>query len=575
MTASIQKRYEYKVSRSGIFLGILQNVKSEFSYTQPLYSVGAQLSIIVSQSADTAATAVNPILDETGAIITDEVGGAITEERAPDVVGDSASNILIRNDNVVTVYEYSSYNVNGILVYTGYISNITPVYGGDDTISITCMPLGQDLDHYLTPGGTADTLDQSQTSTDGGVGGDISTWSVQMYGQSFVVGTGITNLSKIILKLSVDPLGTSQTTTLKLWSSVASANSGGTPLGVVSVTHTGYDTLVSFIFATPITVTAGSTYFFTLHPDNIVNTSSTSFLTFGNKSSDVYSSGTLYRSLSGAAYTNPFNYDMYFQTYYSANTTTKTYTNSDPSTTLADIMDYYISSGGSIAKPAAGYTATGVIPASTIFKVNSILEAVQKIDALAPYDWYWYVDTAANILYFKETATTAAHRMIKGRHIELLKLQMTKEQIINVVYFTGAQTAGVNLFTQVSSSSSLVANRRGMVRLSDNTVTDLTVAQLIAQNYINQHSSQAYTATITITDAAYDISLFNLGDTVQFEGFGTFVDTLLLQIVGLTRNIDNVTLSLGVLPPRTTALTQQLALEVQAMQTIANPASPS
>jgi hypothetical protein len=576
--ATIQKRYEYKISRGGIYIGLLPNVKSEFTYHQNLFSAGAQLSIKVATSPDTASLPVNPILDETGAIITDEDGGSILEERSPDLVGDAADNILIRNDNDVEVWEYSKYNPNGIIVFKGYIAKWKANFGGEEDVEITILSHGQDLAHYLTPGGTADTLDQSQTQSDGLSGGDISTFSSMMYGQTFVVGAGVTNISKIILKLSVDPLGSSQTTTLKLWSSVSSANTGGTPLGIVSVTHTGYDTLVSFVFASPVTVTAGATYFFTLHPDNIVNTSSTSFLTFADKSTgDVYANGSLYRSLSGAAYSNATysTYDIYFQTYSTVNSTTKTYTSSDPSTTLAAIIDYYVSAGGDISKPAAGYTLTGVTPASTVFKVNTILEAIQQIVSLAPYDWYWYVDPATKTLYFKQTATTADHRLIKGRHIEMLEIEPTKEDIINVVYFSGGPTAGVNLFVNVNSSSSLLTNRRGMARLSNNRVTDTTVGQLIAANHIASHSAQKYITTVTVTEAAYDISLFDLGEIVSFEGFGTFADSLLLQIVGLTRNADDVVLDLGLLLPRTTELTSQLRQELADIQTIDNPTIPS
>lgn len=587
MSATIPKRYEYKVSRNGTFLGILQDVQSEFTYNQLIGTAGAQLNIEVSVSPDTASLPVSPILDETGAIITDEVGGSILEERSPDLVGDAADNILIRNDNDIEVYEFSSRHPNGVLVFKGYISKWKAIFGGPDDVQITVLSHGQDLSHYINQGGTADTLDQSQTQSDGDPSGDIGSWYTstvtgdgQRYGQTFVVGAGITNLSAIVLKLATNyPSGTTlRTITMKIWNSVADANAGVTPRAEITqqINNTTLQD-ITFQLATPLSVTAGQTVFFSIDPDPSSTFSDVNgWLGFACKTSNVYSNGTLWRRNSGSAgYVNPFDYDMYFKTYYSANSTAKTYTNSDPSTTLTSLMDYYRAAGGAIAKQSGGYSLTGVTPAQTVFKVNTILEAIQKLITLAPSDWYWYVDPAADTLYFKQTATTATHRLIKGRHIELLELEATKEDITNIVYFTGGATAGVNLFVNVNDNASLVANRRGIARLTDNRITDTSTGQLIAQNYINQHDEQKYITQVTVNEATYDITLFNLGEIVGFEGFGTLVDNLLLQIVGITRNVDSIVLSLGVLPPRATALTQQLNRELADVQTIDNPSTPS
>lgn len=586
MSATIQKRYEYKISRNGAFIGILQKVSSDLSYSQNINTAGAQLQITVGMSPDTAVLPVNPILDETGAIITDEVDQPILEERYPDLVGDAADNILIRNDNDVDVYEFSSRYPNGILVFKGYISKWKAVFGGDEDVIVTVISHGQDLNHYVNPGGTADILDVSQTTSDGGVNGDISSWYTssvlgdgQRFGQTYVVGAGVTNLSAIVLKLATNypSFTTPRAVTLNVWNSVADANAGVTPRATVSLQIT--NTVVqdtTFQLATPISVTPGQTIFFAFDPDPASTFSdNSSTLGFAVASSNVYANGSMYRKSGGSGYVSPFPYDIYFKTYYSTNSTQKTYTSSDPSTTLSSLMDYYLAAGGSIAKQPGGYSLTGLTPAQTTFKLNTILEAVQVLLTLAPSDWYWYVDPADDVLYWKQAATTATHRMIKGQHIQKLELEATKEDIANIVYFTGGPTAGVNLFVNINDTASLVANRRGLARISNNRVTDTSTGQLIAQNYNNEHDNQTYITQVTISEAKYDINLFNLGEIVGFEGFGTVVDTLLLQIVGITRNVDNVVLSLGVLPPRQSELTNQINRELADVQTVANPTTPS
>lgn len=575
MLASLQKRYEYKIFRNGLFLGILQDVQSDFAYYQNINSAGSQLPITVAKSADTANLAVSPILDETGEIITDELGEAILEERAPDVVGDAADNILIRNDNDVVVYEFSNYYPNGIVVFKGYISKWKVIFGGDDNIVITVLSHGQDFNNYVNPGGTADTLDQSQTTYDIGsfLNGPFLVGGVQqnaVTGQEILVGAGVTNLSAFIFKLA-SITGESINVPVSVWSSAAAASANQTPLATTSTTidsTSPSDTL--FTLAVPIPVLSGQRLFIAVY----INEPRLSVY-FSN--SHVYSDGNAYISGVGGVLSLPLTLnDLYFKTYYSVNSTVITYTNSDPSTTLTSIMDYYISSGGSIAKQPGGYDLTGVLPVQTVFKLNTILEALQKLIGLAPSDWYWYVDPSNDILYFKQAAVSATHRLIKGLHIQSLEIEATKENITNVAYFTGGDTGGgQNLFINVNDTLSLVENRRGLIRLSDNRVTDVSTGQLIAQNYIDQNNEQTYITQVTVTDSTYDINLFNIGEIVAIEDYGNFVDDLLLQIVGITRNIDTVILWLGVLPARQTALTEQLGRELADIQTIDNPTTPS
>src|SRR3990167_2628228 len=114
---ALEKTYRYEISRNGVFLGILQNVTSKFGFTQNINSAGVQVNISVGQSADVAPQAPSPLLDETGDPLLDETGAIITDEKMIDIVGDSSEKTLIRNDNDISIYEFSDYHPNGVLVF--------------------------------------------------------------------------------------------------------------------------------------------------------------------------------------------------------------------------------------------------------------------------------------------------------------------------------------------------------------------------------------------------------------------------------------------------------------------------
>lgn len=578
--ATLEKKYVYKVSRDGTYLGVLPNVSTEFEYSHNINSAGCQLMVTVSDSADTSNLPVEALLDEYGNELLAEDGSVLTTERVADLVGDGNSNSLIRNDNDVEVVEYSEYYPNGKTVFQGFMSKLKVYFGGSDSVDITILSNGQDLAHYLVPGGNAETIDQSSTTTDT----DFASWwdsgSGHLYGQTFTTGVGVTNISSIRILLQVNS-SSYGSVTLKLWSSTASASPSGTGyLGAVTKTLTAQSlTETTFTFATPIMVTASTTYFWAIVPDpGSIGGDVNTWISMGiNFSGSVYAGGAAH-SWSGGPYSaGGGGSDFYFKTYSSAYSTAHAYTNDDPSTDiLTDIMSSYSNSGGSLSLSTPSATGTSV---NYTFNLNTILEGVNKVLELGPSDWYWYVNPANNTLYYEQASTTADHTMIKGRHINELSIEMTKEQIANVVYFTGGEvTAGVNAYVNVNDTASLLVNKRGLVRLNDPKVKGATgnaTGTIIANNYIDGHDEQTYITQIEIVDGTYDITLFDIGEIVGFGSFGTFVDRLLLQIVGIKRKVDSVVLSLGVLPHRATEQMEEVQRSLEASQTVNNPSAPS
>lgn len=337
--------YDYKISNSlGQYLGLLQNVTSDFNYNQNIGTSFAQVEITVGQSADTAGLPVSPLLDVTGNNILDETGNQITDDGVGDIVGSNNPSNLIQNNNQIQIIEYSQWNPNGVVVFSGYISKWKATFGSKDDIVITCISNGQDLNNYLVPGESS--ADQSQTQIDAYVqiqeSQKIGSFRV---GQTFTVGSGITSVSGIQVWLGMN--GSPEQITLKLWSSLADAGVGTSPLATATgQITTNVMTGVTFTFQTPVTVTPNTQYFFTVQATDAFGAN----IYF--KQSDVYAGGTMYYS-TGGTYTNAgyATYDLAFYTYFISTSVAVPYAGFDVTGVLNTIMANYISAGGGVRVP--------------------------------------------------------------------------------------------------------------------------------------------------------------------------------------------------------------------------------
>lgn len=569
----IPKSYIYKVYRNGIYLGDLPNVTSEFKYSQDINSAGSQTTIVVGESADTSGLAPDNLTAEDDTLLTAEDGTQLTTERAPEIIGNNTPGILVRNGNKVKVWEFSNYTPNGKVMFSGDIERWEAGFGGSqssDQITLYIYSDGQELGNYVIPGSNSLFVDQQQTAqndwfgtTNFGIAGGIYA------GQEFVVGAGVTNIAAITVHLATGD-GVSQPVTLYLWNNVNEAITQAVPLATSTQTITsGVDADYQFIFSAPINAIPGGQYFFAVgRLDD---------LKVYINDADVYMGGSFHIiSIDGSGHNiTALSQDVYFRTYYSSLTTQKTFTSEDPSNIFKDIIDNYRSQGGLLNYSTGTIDLTGISTTYT-FALASILEGIQVCSKLSPYTWYWYVDLGTNILYFKNASTTADFTLTKGIDIADLDLVATTENVKNKLFFSGGDTgSGLNLFTTYSDTTSIINNGIRLDRQSDNRVTLQGTADTIGSAFIATNKDEQYQTIVVITDQTRDISLFKPGKIIGFRGFGTFVDSLLIQIVRIDYTPDNVTLTLGALPPRLNATIQQALADINAIQTVANPDIPS
>lgn len=147
--AVLPKTYEYKIYRDGTYLGSLPNVISDFKYSQQINTAGAQLEVELQIDPDTTDETIEAIQAETGDTITDESGIDLLIERQPDIFGNSASNILLREENDIIVWMFNDNYPNGKQVFQGYITTWKANFGTSNTIHIVVINYGTELDNYI------------------------------------------------------------------------------------------------------------------------------------------------------------------------------------------------------------------------------------------------------------------------------------------------------------------------------------------------------------------------------------------------------------------------------------------
>lgn len=570
--ADVPKRYLYKVFNDNQYLGNLPKVTSIFGFPLDINSAGAALTIECGISADRSALPGDRIVTEAGDPITTEAGEYIYTDGQPALIsrGNAVDPTIIQNGNRIEVWEYSYYYPNGKLMYKGQVNRIEAGYGqgADNKIRLGLLSDGLDLDNYIARGSpfsyTADVTQNAQTSTTY-ITQDSKGAGWQRYGQTWVVGAGVTKLGAITLMLN----GIADVT-VTVYDGLT-----GSAIGSVtqSVNTAGVAAVIQFGLASLVDVAPGNTYFFA------VSVAAGQSILIYYSTANPYANGSMYNSnyagAGGGGYSEQTGSDLYFIASAGLPTTTATYTSKDPSTEmLKPIIDDYRLRGGMLNYVTGSVDATG-LSLTVTFNTETILDAMKKVLSVAPSGFYFYVDLGTNTIYFKNTLTTPTYKLIKGRHLNKINFIMSIENVKNDLLFSGAETAGTNLYTEYEDQTSESNYGRRIERKSDNRVSIQATADAIGSSFIAENKDEYFETTVTVLDRTMDITLFKPGQTVGLRGFGNFVDSLTLQIVRMEYSPNSVNLTLGNMPKRFTTEFESLIRGLVAQQTVANPSAPS
>jgi len=571
--ADVPKRYLYKVFNDGIYLGNLPKVTSKFGYSLDINSAGSSLAIECGVSADTSALPGDRLVTEAGEPITTEAGEYIYTDGQPPIlsVGTAVDPTIIQNGNRIEVWEYSYYYPNGKLMFQGQVNRIEAGFGAsaDNKIRLLLLSDGLDLDNYIARGSPFSyTADVTQTSQNTAVliTQDSKGAGWNRYGQTWVCGAGVTKLGAITLLLNG-----SADVTVTVYDGIS-----GSILGTITQTvdTLGLAVATQFGAANLMDVSPGSSYFFAVS----VAAGQSIYIYYSN--ANPYANGAAYNSSysggsGGGGYTEMAGSDLYFIASSGLATTTATYTSKDPTTQMfKPIIDDYRLRGGILNYSSSSVDATGLSLTAT-FNTETIFDSMRKVLSLCPNGFYFYCDLGSDIIYFKNTLTTATHKLIKGRHLNKINFVMSIENVKNDLLFSGAEAAGVNLYTEYEDQVSQSNYGKRLERKSDNRVSIQATADAIGDSFIDENANEYYETTVTVLDRTMDITLLKPGDTVGLRGFGNFIDRQLMQIVRVEYTPEQVNLTIGNMPKRFSTENEKTIRGLLAQQTVANPSAPS
>lgn len=577
--ADVPIREVYKVySQSGTYLGLMPQPTDALKIPQDVNSAGSQISITVPVSADTSALDTEIYTTEDGSANYTTEDGAdnyTTEGQIPIVsTGLQSIDTLIKNGNTVQAWLYNYWYPNGKCMFIGKIRRWEATFGGadgnDNAVKVLLYSSGYDLDNYVARGAPfVYTADVTQ-----------SVWNTGLYLQTNYGGIGlVTKYGQTVKVVSAPNLGAITLMvygTADLTVNVWTQPNGGTLLASTTqrvdvVTQTA----IQFGFPALAAVVAGQTVFY----EAVVANNQSLYIYQQN--TDVYANGTAYQSSyaggsGGGAYI-PIVGDLYFITGSGTPSTTVTFTSKDPSTgMLAPLISDYNLRGGTQKWTAESIDATG-LSLTYKFSVQTLYEALNAVLDLSPNGFYYYVDLGTQTIYFKNQSTTADFLVQKGVHINDLTLAFTTEGSINTELFTGGDIGGgVNLYKIFTNPSSIAAFGPLLERKTDNRVTLDATANAIGNSKIAELSGEQQQTVITLVHTTkLDLTLLTPGKVIGFRGFGTFVDSILVQIVHRDWAAETVNLQLGLLPTRLSTEYNQTIRELIASQTLDNPGTPT
>ena len=144
--------------------------------------------------------------------------------------------------------------------------------------------------------------------------------------------------------------------------------------------------------------------------------------------------------------------------------------------------------------------------------------------------------------------------------------------VTNRVLFTGGGDPALYIDR---SDTPEPRTRRSLKVLSDNRVTLLSSAEVIAQGAIDAQKQTQYRSTVEVLADVYDIETINNGDVIGFRNFGNYVDELLMQVVGISYTPDSVQLQLDTKPPTINKRLEDISRNLKVTENQNLPTTPS
>lgn len=613
---AVTKTYQYKVyDTNWNFLGIWDDVVSNFGYSQEINNAGAAINVTLARNSDTGTAAYDVLANDLGDPIIGDDGSTIAAETETlNAIGPGTNVDLNLN---VKIYEFSSntLDVAGDLVFTGYISMYTSQYGSTENTVVSIFSYGADLDNFLlmdgnatrvpylsqdpsailtnaldrfnSAGGIISYIKDSNPLTDDTI---VSTGTLVSY--TFNANTMLEVIKKSLELAPTDwffypdlatnllhfkPRPTTPAHYFYLGKHVLNLSlektmegitndvlfTGGVPTFIVSDTFNGTPgtSLVGHIGEV-----GGAWY---KHPSFPSTPDWT--ITSNGAVGKVGSANGESVILNGSYMDNTSDFDI------TAEITVLSNQGEVGIVAAANVGDDYfmllqISNGtmGMFKMLNGAYTQIGsnvvINPAVGVYKMR-----FRRTGTTLTAYWNGAAKIEANDLDMLGPSTDkgvglrsniAATNSTTGYRVSEFKAKVMNEDQYQKVY------------KRYVDNTSIGQYRRGLERLQDNRVTLETSADVIVSSQINRSKNPRYRSSITISASTYNIRSIKLGDLVGFRNFGNYVDKVTMQVVRIDYTPDAVQLQLDTLLPSVPKRLEDIKRNLNQEQVSDNPDIP-
>ena len=520
---TITKTYLYKIyDKNWNFIGVWNDVVSDFSYSQEINSAGSAISVTLARNSDSVQANYDVLADDSSSpIVTDDNTEITAELSTTSALGPGTTVDLNLN---VKIYEFSSGTeaVEGDLVFTGYISMYTSQYGSTENTVVSIFSYGADLDNYILMDGNntrvpyystdpsmimRSTLDKF--NADGGIvsyfHNDTALALSGTAGQHAVSNAdftlGLTNANIFTFACWIKPTTLPNLANrMAIWSGNNVASTFILEVGGSVTGDTG--TVLALVNGTEVAKTAnnqiaaGNWYHIVYVKNGTGAGASTIYINGSSVSTPVnvaftYADTIATHFIGGRTDTSQkFNGIIDDVTIWdSALNSTQVAALYNTNTRVANPKLWYKldenngyvinnsgSKTGATMTLAGGYFTDTIPPpmqaaiteentitntnttVSYTFNANTELEVLKKSLELAPTDWFFYADLATNLLHVHPRPTTPAHYFYLGKHVLGLSLEKTMEGIVNDVLFTGGTPTNLVLDTMTMPAGTNLLN---------------------------------------------------------------------------------------------------------------------
>lgn len=602
------KLYEYKIydPHTGDFLGRWNDVVSEFTYSQEINTGGSNIDVTLARNSDSVVRSFEALTTDDGTPITTDSDVEIAAEISTTNAIGPGTTVDLNLDVKVYVFPEDGSDVDGELIFTGYISKYTSNYGSKENTIVSVFSYGADMDNYVLEDDDSRTrvpylsVDPSDIikdalnrfNSDGGIPSfDHGGTTIDDTGTDVSYTFNVNTILEVINKgLELAPTDwywyydqainnvhfharpTEPTHTFVLGKHIIDLNLEKYIEDLTNVVYFTGGPQNPFI-SDPFTGTAGTAI--TSHTGTVGAT--WSLVTGSGAGSAVISDANRLRSnsateaswyASGESFSSDMTIsaDVYIASW-AGNTgligrvSQSAYTyylaKLDPTGNKAQIYKNIAGSFTLLAEAAYSNPGTGTTH-NMQFKIEGA-----ELSLLIDGDTYVRA-TNTDI----PTGSRAGLRMVSAD---------SNTTGIHYANFQVSSQANqdVNIFKKYTDATSLSDYRRGLQRLNDSRVKLESSADILAQSAIDRGKEPRYQSSVKISDRVYDIESIKLGELVTFRNFGNFIDTLEMQIVRIDYTPAAVTLQLDTLLPSVPKRLEDVKRNLNQSDMVNNPDTPS